>query len=259
MKVKEIMTEKIISVDKDIDLKHVLDLMKKHHITKIPVLENKKLVGIITDNNIVLKLGSIRKKGVPASRLHASSVTDKKIERIKSDTKIEKILKKVGEPGPTMLTVTEDDNLIGVVTKADLLPLVDSKKQINEIMQKQIHTVSPDDRVVHARRKMIDENIARIPVVDNGNLIGMISDTEIMFALASVKRNFSTGHQKHQLDELLVSDIMKKPAIWAETEISIVEAAKIMIDKHIGALPLMQGDTLAGIVTRTDIIRTISI
>ena len=63
MKVKEVMTKDIITVDKDVDLKYVLNLMKKHEITKIPVIENKKLIGVVTDNIIAYKLGSIRKKG----------------------------------------------------------------------------------------------------------------------------------------------------------------------------------------------------
>ena len=52
MKIKEIMTKDVVYVDKDVDLKYVLKLMKKHNITKIPVLENKKLIGVITDNII---------------------------------------------------------------------------------------------------------------------------------------------------------------------------------------------------------------
>jgi predicted transcriptional regulator len=69
MKVREIMTTKIISVDKDDSLKRVLDLMKKYDITKIPVLEEKKFFGLVTDNVIAYKLGSIRKRRVTASRL----------------------------------------------------------------------------------------------------------------------------------------------------------------------------------------------
>ena len=91
MKVKEIMTTDIITIDKDVELKHVLTLMKKNEITKIPVLEDKKLIGMVTDNIIAYKLGSIRKRGVPPSRLHASSVTEKNIERISPDTEIKTI------------------------------------------------------------------------------------------------------------------------------------------------------------------------
>jgi len=259
MKVKDVMTKDVITVDKDVNLEHVLNLMKKHEITKIPVVEDKKLVGMVTDNIIAYKLGSIRKRGVPASRLHASSVTDKDIDCINSETEVKTILKKVGKPGPTMLCVKDNDNLLGVVTKADLLPLVNSKKQIREIMSKKIHTVSSDDRVIHARRIMIDEDIARLPVVDQGKLVGMISDNEITFALAKIKKSFPLGRQKHQLDELLVEAVMKTPAIWTQPNMTIETAASIMLKKNVGALPIIENGKIVGIVSRTDLLKTISL
>ena len=257
MKVKELMTKDIITVDKDVDLSYVLNLMKKNDITKIPVLEDKKLIGMITDNIIAYKLGSIRKKGVPPSRLHASSVMDKEIGCVSPETNIKDILKMVGKPGPTMLCVTENSKLIGVITKADLLPLVKSKKQIREIMKNKLFTVSPDDRVIHARRIMIDEGIARLPVVEQGLLVGMITDNEIAFALADIKRNFPLGRQKHQLEELFVNNVMKFPAIWTEPKISAADAALIMIKNNVGALPLVEKNKIIGIVSRTDLLKTV--
>lgn len=257
MKVKEVMTKNVITVDKDVDLKYVLHLMKKHEITKIPVVEDKKLIGMVTDNIIAYKLGSIRKRGVPASRLHASSVTDKEIECISPDTSVKTILKKVGKPGPTMLCIVENNSLVGVVTKADFLPFVDSKQRVREIMKKKLHTVSPDDRVIHARRIIIDEDISRLPVVDQGTLVGMISDNEIVFALAKVKRSFPLGRQKHRLDELLVKDVMKTPAIWTEPNMTASDTASIMLKKNLGALPIIENGKLVGIISRTDLLNTI--
>jgi len=257
MKVKDVMSSDVITVDKDVNLREVLKLMKKHDITKIPILEDKKLIGVVTDNIIAVKLGSIRKKGVPASRLHASSVTDKNFETVSPDTDIIKILKKVGEPGPTMLNVTVNDHLVGVVTKADLLPLVKSKKKLREIMNTKLHIVSSDDRVIHARRIMIDEDVARLPVIDDGKLVGIISDNEIAFALAKLKRSYSLGHQKHHLEELLVGNAMKTPAIWTEPNMSAIDAAKIMMNNNVGFLPILENNQLKGIVTRTDILKTI--
>ena len=258
MKVKDVMTTDIITIDKDIDLKYVLTLMKKHDITKIPVLEEKQLVGMVTDNIIAYKLGSIRKKGVPASRLHASSVTDKNIECISSDTEVKTILKKVGQPGPTMLCVTDNKHLLGVITKADLLHLVESKKSVREIMNKKILTVSPDDRIIHARRIMVDEKIARLPVVDKGRLVGMISDNELAFAFANVKKSFPLGKQKHRLDEFFVKDVMKTPAIWTRSSTTAKEAASLMLKHNVGALPIIENDRIIGIISRTDLLNTIS-
>ncbi len=257
MKIKEIMTTKIISVDKDDSLKLVLDLMKKHDITKIPVLEEKKFFGLATDNVIAYKLGSIRKRGITASRLHASSVTEKEVKVVSPDEDVKNILKTVGEPGPTMLPVVENDKLVGVVTKADLLPLVKSKNQLYSIMQKKVHAVSIDDRVVHARRIMITENIARLPVLEEKKLVGIISDVEIALAFASLKKAFSLGKQKHHLDELLVKDVMRAPVVWTNPSMSIFDAAQLMMNHNIGALPLMENEKLVGMVTRTDLLRSI--
>jgi len=167
MKVKEIMTKEVISVDKDEDLKHVLDLMKKHDITKIPVVEDKKIMGIVTDNLIAYKLGSIRKRGISTSRLHASSVTEKEIEAISPNTDVKKILKMVGKPGPTMLPVVEKDKLVGVVTKADLLFLVDSKKT---------RSVSVTD----AAKLMMKHHIGSLPVIEDDILVGIVTRTDLL-------------------------------------------------------------------------------
>ena len=257
MKVKEIMTTKIIAVDKDDSLKRVLDLMKKHNITKIPVLEEKKFFGLVTDNVIAYKLGSIRKRGITASRLHASSVTEKDVMIVRPEEDVKNILKSVGEPGPTMLPVVVEGKLVGVVTKADLLPLVKNKNQLHSIMQKKVHTVNVDDRVVHARHIMITENIARLPVLEEKKLVGIISDIEIAYAFATLKKAFSLGRQKHHLEELLVKDVMRSPVVWSNPSMSIYDAAQIMLKENIGALPLIENDKLVGMVTRTDLLHSI--
>ena len=257
MKVKEIMTTEIITVDKDDSLKLVLDLMKKYDITKIPVTEEKKFFGLVTDNVIAYKLGSIRKRAITASRLHASSVTEKEVAVISPEEEVKNILKSVGEPGPTMLPVVEKEKLIGVVTKADLLPLVTNKNQLHSIMQKKVYTVSLDDRVIHARRIMITNNIARLPVLEEKKLVGIISDVEIALAFASLKKSFSLGKQKHHLDELLVKDVMRTPVVWSNPSISISDAAQLMLKQNVGALPLLENDKLVGMVTRTDLLKTI--
>ena len=214
---------------------------------------------MFTDSLIAYKLGSIRKRDISTSRMHASSVTEKEIDTFPPDTDVKKILKMVGKPGPTMIPVVDNDKLVGVITKADLLFLVDSKKPLDELMQRDLHAVLPEDRIVHARRVMIDENVARLPVVDQGKLFGIISDIEIAFAFAKLKKSFSLGRQKHRLDELLVGTVMKSPVMWTTRKVSAIEAAKIMMKHHIGSLPVIDNDELVGIVTRTDLLKTVSL
>ncbi len=255
MKVKDIMTKEVIYVSKGDDLYYILTLMEKHNITKLPVVEDGKIAGIVTDNQIAEKLGSFRSRGVPASRMHASTVMEKKFDRISPDTEIKEILKSVGEPGPTMLPVVVDDAIVGVVTKADLLPLVDSEESIEKIMRENVIAVKPEDRVIHARRLMLENNVARLPVVDEGRVVGIISDKEIAFALASIKKSFPRGKQQNQLRNLLVKDVMKTNVVTAKNNITIKEAARIMMEEEIGCIPIVdEKGKLKGIVTRTDLL-----
>lgn len=259
MKVKDVMTTNIISVDKDQDVKFVLKLMKKYKITKIPVLEEKKLIGVVNDEMLALKLGAIRNRGIPASRMHVSTVIDKELDIISQNDEITSILAKIGSPGPTILHVLENGQLIGIVTKADLLHLVESKRIVDEVMQKVLRTVAPDDRVIRARHEMIEANIARLPVVNNGILIGIISDFDIADALAQIKKSFPLGKQKHRLDELLVNDAMRSPAITVESGKTVKEAAELMMKSGVGCLPVVKSGKMIGIITRTDLLKTITL
>lgn len=256
MKIGEIMTKEVVSVNKNEDLYHVLTLLEKHNITKLPVVEDGKVVGIVTDNKIADKLGTVRTKGVPAARMHASTVMEKKFDAISPDMEVKDILKKVGEPGPTMLPVVMDNELVGVVTKADLLPLVKDETPVTEIMTIPVLTVRPDDRVIHARRIMFDNEVARLPVVQNGMVIGLISDKEIAFAFAELRKNVSLGQQQSRLKNLLVEDIMERNVVTAPDTITVKDAAELMMKHEIGCVPLVNGDgKIRGIITRTDVLK----
>ena len=104
---------------------------------------------------------------------------------------------------------------------------------------------------------MIDKDIARLPVINQGTLVGMISDNEISFALAKIKRSFPRGKQKHRLEELLVKNVMKTPAIWIDPHMIVTDVANIMLKKNVGALPIIENGKLIGIVSRTDLLNTI--
>jgi acetoin utilization protein AcuB len=90
-------------------------------------------------------------------------------------------------------------------------------------------------------------------------LVGIISDVEIAYAFASLKKSVSVGRQKHHLDELLVEDAMRVPVIWSEPSLTIVDAASLMLKYNVGSLPLLENETLVGMVTRTDLLKIITL
>jgi CBS domain-containing protein len=256
MKVRDVMTSAIVTVAKDRNLKDVLALMAEHNITKIPVVEDGMLVGIVTDGKIADKLGRMHNRGVQTTTLHASSVMEKDFLMAHPDEDLDNLLVDVGKPGLTMVPVTQGKRLVGVVTKADLLRLVRSETKVASIMKREIRAVSPEERLVHARRLLLDHDIARLPVLSGGKVQGIIAEHEIAGAFASFKQ--ADAHvQRANIRDLQVGPYMRKGVVTGRPEMSAKEAAQVMLREHVGALPVIaENGQIQGIVTRTDLIRT---
>jgi CBS domain-containing protein len=258
MKIKDIMQTNLITVDKDESLHKVIELMKKHDITKFPVLEKGKFVGIVSDEEILNKLGAIRQRRILPSSLRVSSATVKQIKSMTSATDLRELVDLGKKENVGMIPIIDGDELKGVLTKSDLLKLVKSKKPLKEIMKKEVYAVSPKDRVVHARRLMIDKGIERLPVLEVGKVVGIISSMDIAIFLAYFKNHVPVKYQKARLKNLEVGDAMKRDLILAEENMTASKAAEIMESKNVGCLPIVdQNNQIKGIISRTDLIRLI--
>lgn len=256
MKVRDVMTQAIVTVAKDRNLKDVLSLMGQHNITKIPVVEDGDLQGIVTDGKIADKLGRIHNKLIQTTTLHASSVMEKDFLIAHPDQDLAILLVDVGKPGLTMVPVVQGKKLVGIVTKADLLKLVQSQQKVSEIMKTEVRSVSPGERLVHARRLILDHEVARLPVLEGGRVQGIIAEHEIASAFAGFKQ--ADAHvQRTNIRDLEVGPYMVRKVVTGRPDMSVKEAAQVMMREHVGGLPIV-GDNgqIQGIVTRTDLIRT---
>jgi CBS domain-containing protein len=230
--------------------------MEKNNVTKLPVVDGGRLVGIVTDGKIVDKLGREHNKGIQVTTLRASAVMEKDFLIAHPDEPLATLLKDVGKPGVTMVPVCKGTQLVGVVTKADLLQLVKSGASLQSIMKTDLKTVHPDERLVHARRLLLDNDIARLPVLEGGKVKGIIAEHEIAGAFASLKT--ADAHvQRVNIRDLDVGSYMRRDVVTGHPEMSAKEAAQKMLKEHVGALPVVaENGTIQGIVTRTDLIRT---
>ena len=256
MNVRDVMTTDVVTVGKDRNLKDVLALMRKHSITKIPVVDGPELLGIVTDGKIADKLGREHNRTVQTTTLHASSVMEKDFLRAHPDEPLETLLRDVGKPGLTMVPVVKGTQLVGVVTKADLLKLVKSEAQVQSFMHRQLKAVGPSERLIHARRLLLDNDIARLPVLEGGRIKGIIAEHEIALAFADLKA--ADSHvQRVTIRDLEVAPYMVRAVVTAKPEMTAVQAAKLMMERHVGGLPVVGDDGhIQGIVTRTDLIKT---
>jgi CBS domain-containing protein len=84
----------------------------------------------------------------------------------------------------------------------------------------------------------------------------MISETDVANAMRSIKKHSPQSRQDNNVELLIAMDIMRADVITARPEMTLKEAARIMVDNDIGALPIMDGHGhLVGMITRRDILQ----
>ena len=111
MQIKNLMSEDIITIDKDQNLSDALKLLRKHNVSRLPVTNNKELVGIISERDIANKLGSSKYESMPASRLHISSVMVKDVFTVPQTMQLEEVAKLMLENGIGSVPVMDDDKI----------------------------------------------------------------------------------------------------------------------------------------------------
>jgi CBS domain-containing protein len=94
--------------------------------------------------------------------------------------------------------------------------------------------------------------------MDGATLVGIVSESDVANALRGVKRRSSQGHQDNNVERMLALDIMQADVVTAKPDTPLKDAARLMLERGIGALPVVNDERrLVGIVTRRDIVRAI--
>ncbi len=123
---------------------------------------------------------------------------------------------------------------------------------IEAIMSTNLITVSASSTLAEARTLMHDNSIHHLPVIDQDeHLVGLITLTNVLAATDSYLRD---GDSRIHAAEIVVDDVMVKDVATVDVRASLRQAA-LFLEKHqIGCLPVMNGDTLQGIITDTDFV-----
>lgn len=117
-------------------------------------------------------------------------------------------------------------------------------------------TISPQMTLPEIDKIFREHRIRRAPVMDNGRLVGIISDHDLMANLPSPATTLSRWEINSLLDKLQARDFMIHPVYVIAPDCPLEEVARVMNEKKFGAMPVMEGDQLVGIVTESDIFRT---
>ena len=128
---------------------------------------------------------------------------------------------------------------------------------VAERMTKHPVTMSSDATIGEVDRVMKKHKFHRMIIVDDGKLVGYLSDRDVMRVAPSPATSLSKFEIRELLDRLKVRDIMQKKVITVGEDATIEEAALIMYNNKVGGLPVIsEVGKVVGIITATDILKT---
>jgi CBS domain-containing protein len=131
------------------------------------------------------------------------------------------------------------------------------KNQVRDWMTPTPVTVGPKTTLPEAHKLMMDRDFRRLPVVDHGKLIGIVTLGDVREAGPSSATTLSIFELNYLLAQLTVDKIMTHNPVTVSPDATIRDAAKLMLQHEVGALPVVEGDQLVGIITESDIFRLI--
>lgn len=151
-----------------------------------------------------------------------------------------KILKRTGISG---VPVIKEGQIVGIITRKDLLRNPD-ETQLGLLMTPSPVTIGPEATIAEAARLMVQHEIRRLPVVEGRRLVGLLSVSDLILAIAQMKCSVP-------IRDVFTSQTF---AIWEETPLTVV--GRVMEISGFDAIPILDADnTLRGIISERDLIR----
>ncbi len=130
--------------------------------------------------------------------------------------------------------------------------------RIKDVMTRNPITVDSETLVVDAQRIMKENNIRRLPIVDKGKLVGIVTKHDLLEASPSPATSLSVFELNYLLSKMKVKEIMKKNPLTLTPDTPFEEALRLGQEKKIGSFPVVENGKLVGIATESDIIRFVT-
>jgi CBS domain-containing protein len=132
---------------------------------------------------------------------------------------------------------------------------VDRDVKVKEMMTTEVFTLGCEHVLTLADDLMSFERIRHLPVLEEGRVVGVVSQRDLFRASLAAALGYRPRAHRMLQRTIRVTEVMSAPAITVSPEAMVTEAARVMIEQKIGCLPVVEGETLVGIITETDILR----
>jgi acetoin utilization protein AcuB len=126
---------------------------------------------------------------------------------------------------------------------------------VSELMTAPPIAARSDTPMLEARQIMVDKRIRHLLVTEGSKLLGIVTDRDIRLNLPSPATSLSVWEINYLLARMTIDSVMTRAVVTVDPRRDVRSAAQLMLDHKIGALPVVDGGTLIGIITETDLVR----
>lgn len=124
---------------------------------------------------------------------------------------------------------------------------------VKDFMTRKVVYISPDTTIAHAADLMREQDLHRLPVIENDKLVGLVTEGTIAEASPSKATSLSIYEMNYLLNKTKVKDVMIKDVITVSAYASLEDATYLMYKNKVGILPVVDNDQLYGVITDRDI------
>ena len=270
--VMAVATKDVVSIPPTKSIIQAAEQMTKCGFRRLPVTDagTKKLRGIVTSGDIISFMGGgdkyrlvkVRHGGnlIAALNENVRTIMTQKPVTLPGDAGLSDAVAIITKQKIGGIPITgRDGTLAAIITERDVLRVLASGRnalRVEDVMTTALRVTEPDCPIAKVTKDMTSYRFRRLPVVSDEVLYGIVTATDIMRYLGSreVFSRLTTG-QIGEVMALPVRTLVAGSLITTTPGRSINEAAREMLKKNIGALPVIEDSRLIGLVTEFDLVR----
>jgi len=274
-KVSSYMTSPVIAASPYDNLAHIRNLMIRHHVGRVVIVEDSKPIGIITKSDFIRALFSRRRYTKPLEEIKAEEVMTRDlivIEENKSIKNAAKLMIRYGISG--LPVVTRDGGLVGIITLTDLTRAYAERYRgrlrVFDAMRKDPSIVSRSHSLFYIADLLSKDPAGKVIVVEGNKPVGIITKSDVAFLntlllshnikyikRTSIEKGRATAVRIYAIP--IAADIMTPNPLTTKPLEDLALAADTMIKNNISGLPVVDDEgNLMGIVTKIEIARALS-
>lgn len=274
---RDVMTTPVFFVSPDETVAYARNLMVKHKISRLLIMEEGRLVGILTKKDIAYKMrqGEPMWRRRPIDQIPVGAFATGNPVIVAPDTETKAIAKIFVKNDFSSVPVVDEGTVIGIVTKSDLMTsrlLKHMGGTIKDVME-DVMIVNRYHSLDHVIDLMNERNDKLIVANNDGTIAGIITETNLAFLEPGAKPGSEQKDVKFLRKEepaglkshwyvmkvsTIAEDVMTSPVITAGPDIPLADAVEEMEKKHINSLVVVEDDSIVGIIKRDDILKEVA-